>query len=175
MRPAALFSLGVLLAFAVMGSNEAPASPPPPAGGDDPPPGLSPAELAIWRGLEPSTRAFVREVLARARGAGLAPRLVSGRRSCAEQNRLYAQGRTSSGAIVTQARGCRSWHVQRRAVDVAFPKGAEAGYAQLGAIAKELGGKWGGDFPGFPDVGHLEYHPGLTIEQVCPDPDNCKD
>jgi hypothetical protein len=175
-RPAALFGLGVLLVFAAMSSEAAASSPPRPAGGDDPPEGLAPSELAIWRGLEPSTRAWLRQVLARARAAGLRPVLVSGRRSCAEQTRLYAQGRTSPGQVVTHAKGCRSWHVHGRAVDVAFPKGAPASsYAQLGAIAKELGGRWGGDFQGFADLPHLEYHPGLTIEQACPDPDNCKD
>lgn len=148
---------------------------PPPAGGDGPP-GLSPRELALWSALEPSTREFVREVLARARAAGLAPRLTSGRRSCAEQNRLYAQGRTAPGAIVTHARGCQSWHVAGRAVDVTLGASAPASeYAKIGAIGKELGGKWGGDFPGFPDLGHLEYHPGLRIEDVCPNPDNCTD
>ena len=35
---------------------------------------------------------------------GLAIRFVSGRRTCAEQNRLYAQGRTTAGQIVTHAR-----------------------------------------------------------------------
>lgn len=38
-------------------------------------------------------------------------------------------------------------------------------------------GVWGGDFPGFGaggDAGHFEYHPGLKIAEVCPDPSRCE-
>lgn len=150
----------------------APPSPaPPPA--DWPP--LTPAERALLAKLHPDMQSFTRRVLEAARREGLAPRLISGRRTCAEQNALYAQGRTSPGPVVTHARGCQSWHVQGRAVDFEIPGGKAADYARVGQIAKDLGGKWGGDFKGFFDQWHLEYHPGLTIEQACPDPDNCKD
>lgn len=170
MVPVLLLGAFALGAFALASRSRAP-SPAPPAA--QPP--LSPAESALLAKLDPSAQAFVLQVLRELRAAGLAPQLVSGRRTCAEQNALYAKGRTTAGPVVTQARGCQSWHVAGRAVDVQFPRGTPEQYAQLGAIAKNLGGKWGGDFPGFPDVGHIEFHPGLRIEDVCPNPDNCSD
>lgn len=111
---------------------------------------------------------------AAANAAGLAFVARSTRRTCAQQNELFAIGRTpgDTRAIVTKAQGCISWHVLGRAVDVTMTQGS---YAELGALAKSMGWKWGGDFPGFPDVGHVEYHPGLTIEQVCPSPSACSD
>ena len=139
--------------------------------------GATPGPLAggekILEGLTPDTVAFVLEVARRARAEGITIRLVSGRRTCAQQNALYSQGRTTPGPIVTGARGCLSWHVQGRAVDFEpQPRNAQA-YARVGAIAVELGGVWGGSFSNLNDIGHIEYHPGRKIHDVCPDPDNC--
>ena len=113
---------------------------------------------------------------------GLSIRLVSGRRSCALQNQLYAQGRSVPGTIITHARGCVSWHVAGRAVDFDFGhpwstghRPTEADYAHVGALWESLGGVWGGHFAGFVDLPHLEYHPGLKIGDVCPNPDACQD
>ena len=49
-------------------------------------------------------------------------------------------------------------------------------YERLGSMAKDLGAFWGGDFVGFPDVGHIQAFsnganlvqkfPGLTFEYV---------
>lgn len=44
--------------------------------------------------------------------------IVSAFRSFDEQNKLFAQGRTSAGQIVTKARGGQSWHNFGLAVDV---------------------------------------------------------
>lgn len=112
------------------------------------------------------------------RATGLDLRVRSGRRTCAEQDRIYQQGRESSGDVVTYASGCRSWHVLGRAVDM-DPVDAAGGarpladYQTAGALWKAMGGRWGGDFPGFPDIGHFEWHPGMTIEQACPSPSYC--
>jgi len=113
---------------------------------------------------------------------GIHLRLVSGRRTCAQQNGLYALGRTAPGQIVTDARGCRSWHVVGRAVDFDFGqppslgrRPTEADYAHVGALWQSLGGVWGVRVSGGVDLPHLEYHPGLTITQVCPNPDACRD
>jgi hypothetical protein len=114
-----------------------------------------------------------------ARKTGLSLQVRSGRRTCAEQNAIYAQGRSTPGEVVTHASGCRSWHVAGRAVDanVLLPNGAtstnEADYAYAGALWKSLGGGWGGDFPGFPDIGHFELHPGFSIDSVCPSDGSC--
>lgn len=123
--------------------------------------------------LTPDTAMFLMKVKAEAARSGVLIRYVSGIRTREQQNALYAQGRTAPGAIVTHAKGCRSWHVQGRAADFAIlsKDKSKAAYEIVGTIAKSLGGKWGGDFPGFPDLGHIEYHPGMAIEDVCKDPE----
>jgi len=112
-------------------------------------------------------------------GNGL--RVRDGRRTCEEQDAIYAQGRTTSGAIATNARGCKSWHVLGRAVDAdpfnphtgdVFP-GNSTEYRVLGVIWKKLGGVWGGDFSGLYDPGHFEWHPDKSIEDVCPENMSC--
>lgn len=110
---------------------------------------------------------------------GLKLRVRSGRRTCAEQAQQWAIGRTAPGEKVTFAKGCRSWHVLGRAVD-ADPVGAFPScdlYTIAGEIWENMGGRWGGRFPGFGpcgDSGHFEWHPGLSMEALCPDPDDCE-
>lgn len=101
------------------------------------------------------------------------PAIVSTIRTCAEQNKLYAQGRTDPGAIVTNARGCLSWHVLARAFDITLPGGKVADYEKLGLFWESMGGYWGGRIADLGDWGHFEWHPGYKIEQMCPNPDNC--
>jgi len=100
-------------------------------------------------------------------------KLRSGVRTCAQQNALYAQG-----PAVTKARGCQSWHVVGRAVDLdpVTPQGTyrpDADYRALGASWKLMGGYWGGDITGLYDAGHFQWSPGLTIQGMCPNPDAC--
>ena len=63
--------------------------------------------------LVPTQRA-ARKFMAATGGAGLtsglSARLISGTRTFAEQDRLYAQGRTEPGNVVTNARGGQSNH-----------------------------------------------------------------
>lgn len=96
--------------------------------------------------------------------------MVSGFRSNAEQAVLFEQGRTTPGAIVTNASAGRSWHNYGLAFDVAlrglrgpvFPED-DSFWESVGAAGRAVGLKWGGDFG---DVPHFEYHPGLTIDDA---------
>jgi peptidoglycan L-alanyl-D-glutamate endopeptidase CwlK len=116
--------------------------------------------------------------LAAAEGIGIHP--ISTKRSCAEQDAIYAQGRTAPGAIVSGAAGCKSWHVWGRAIDLlAVRDGKVVGntgdpvYDWLGAQAEKIGMVWGGKFSWGRDAPHFEYHPGVKISEVCPDPSQC--
>lgn len=88
--------------------------------------------------------------------------LVSqGFRSIEEQNKLYAQGRTTKGKIVTNARGGQSKHNYGKAVDFCFIVNGEASwderlYRNIGRWAKIVGLKWGGDWKSFKDLPHVE-------------------
>ena len=131
--------------------------------------------------VEWQTRDRMKTLAARfgsATGFHLRVRPLGGRRTCAQQNAIYAQGRGEGGEIATYASGCKSWHVLGRALDVDPVDGSgrmqpASTYKTAGDLWQSMGGKWGGYFPGFPDIGHFEWHPGLTIEQACPDPSYC--
>jgi hypothetical protein len=119
-------------------------------------------------GLTPWMRDKLGELLRFADKHGIAARVVSTRRSCAEQDAIYASG----PGTVTQAHGCVSWHVWGRAADLEVSPAS--GYAVLGDEWKRMGGVWGGDFS-FGDIGHFEWHPGVRIEDVCPSDAMCPD
>ena len=68
--------------------------------------------------LEPATALKARRFLDAARKAGIDLRAISGRRTCAQQDQLYAQGRTAPGNIVTKARCGQSAHNYGLAIDV---------------------------------------------------------
>lgn len=126
--------------------------------------------------LESSARMEFAELLEEARKRGLSDvRIVSGKRSCAEQNQIYAQGRTEPGTIVTGARGCQSWHVWGRAIDLSATGATRVSWEKLGLWWEARGGSWGGRFPNVDDPGHFEWHPGLRMVDVCPDPDACEE
>jgi peptidoglycan L-alanyl-D-glutamate endopeptidase CwlK len=90
---------------------------------------------------------------------------VQGLRTEEEQAKLYAQGRTAPGPIVTQAESAAtSPHGRGAALDFAvldqlrrptWDYGAVGMYNVVGNIAKTQGLVWGGDFR-HPDRPHIE-------------------
>ena len=102
---------------------------------------------------------------------GIHIEVVQGLRTYAEQDALYAQGRTKSGKIVTKAVGGFSNHNFGLAVDVCpFVDGkpawnaAESVWQAIGAAGKQAGLDWGGGWKSFQDKPHLEL-PGLTLSE----------
>jgi hypothetical protein len=89
-------------------------------------------------------------------------RVAQGLRTKAEQDDLYAQGRTKPGKIVTNARGGQSNHNSGVAIDVYIVKCD--GTIDLNKripqevvdIAKQEGFEWGGDWKKFKDYPHFE-------------------
>lgn len=97
---------------------------------------------------------------------------ISGHRSYAEQDRLFAQGRTAPGPVVTKARGGFSNHNFQIAVDAALFTadgqylGTSPLYKQLGPIvAKYPTLEWGGNWK-FVDEPHIQWRTGLTMAQL---------
>lgn len=125
-------------------------------------------------GLTSDTLDALQDLKSFADRSGIAFSVRSALRTCDEQQAIFEQGRVMPGPIVTKAEGCESWHVLGRAVDINIPNGTTADYQKLGLFWEELGGHWGGNFGGFPDIGHFEWHPGLVIEEVCPVPSDCE-
>ena len=113
------------------------------------------------------------EVIKRAYKEGIYVQYSAGYRSYAEQDALYAQGRTKSGNIVTNARGGQSNHNFGLAVDFFLydSKGnavwtVDSNWRRVAQIGKDLGFEWGGDWKSFPDAPHLEMTGGLSLAQL---------
>lgn len=112
-------------------------------------------------GLKPLVLSKFNDLKAICAQNGITIGFVSGYRSIADQNALYAQGRTNPGNIVTNAKGGQSLHNYGVAFDVCplvngnfdwnsnlFPK--------IGALGKTLGLEWGGDWTSFTDLPHFQ-------------------
>lgn len=96
--------------------------------------------------------------------------LTAGFRSIAEQNDLYAKGRTKPGKKVTNARGGDSWHNWGLAADYVFVINGkvtwDGPWATFGKIARECGLEWGGDFKSIVDRPHVQWTQGKTLAQM---------
>lgn len=97
--------------------------------------------------------------------------VVQGLRTFAEQDALFAQGRSKPGQIVTRAKGGQSNHNYGLAVDLCpFVDGKPiwnappAEWFELGKEAMKRGLEWGGDWKKFIDKPHVQI-PGLTVNQ----------
>ena len=90
-------------------------------------------------------------------------------RDVASQNALYAQGRTTPGHIVTNARGGQSFHQFRVAFDtvpVICGKpvwDAMQVWLSIGHIGKSCGLEWAGDWKSFPEKPHFQFTGGLSL------------
>ncbi len=119
--------------------------------------------------LHPAFQPLARRFLEKCLGEGHDVIITCGYRSASEQDALYAQGRTTPGKRVTNARGGQSWHNYGLAIDVVFVKDGKAWWNgpwnALGAIGEGLGLTWGGRFK-LVDRPHFEWHPGLTIAKA---------
>lgn len=98
--------------------------------------------------------------------------VVSGLRTAAEQDALYAQGRSAPGHIVTNARAGYSMHNYGLAVDVVpYLSGSSgqlnwrANTAQFRAMVAALEAQdliWGGSWKSLPDDDHFQM-PGVPV------------
>lgn len=121
--------------------------------------------------LHPSMRAAATMLLTRAEMQGIKLRITSGDRSYAEQDALYAQGRTKPGGIVTNAKAGESWHNFALAIDVVpIDKNGHADWdgpwERIGEIGKSIGLEWGGDWKTFKDRPHFQMRHGRTLQEM---------
>ena len=109
------------------------------------------------------------------RSAGWWVKVICGTRTYAEQEELYAKGRTEPGSIVTNARSGYSMHNFGLAFDIGVFDGTKyvsdgLGYKAAGMIGRDLGLVWGGDFKSISDEPHFEIHPkwafGMTNKEM---------
>lgn len=139
--------------------------------------------------LHPAIREEVKEIYAEIcealKGKALC-RFSYTLRTYAEQNALYAQGRTAPGPVVTQARGGRSYHNFGLAIDIVlvvdkdsngsfetaswdtktdFDGDGKSDWQEAVNIFKQHGYTWGGDWK-FVDKPHFEKTFGLSVAEL---------
>ena len=105
--------------------------------------------------------------------------IVQSYRTYAQQDALYAKGRTAPGSVVTRAKGGQSNHNFALAVDV-FPLW-EDGQLHMDAksdkknvqilrtiapVGKSIGLEWGGDWKSIVDNPHFQLKTGKTMAQL---------
>ena len=97
--------------------------------------------------------------------------IVSTLRTFAEQDELYAQGRTKPGKRVTNAKGGQSLHNYGVAIDFAliidgktaswedlkdFDGDRKADWMEIVGVFEQAGWEWGGRWKSFTDKPHLQ-------------------
>lgn len=87
-------------------------------------------------------------------------RITQAKRTMAEQQSLYDQGRIKPGHIVTNAKPGASFHNYGLAVDLVRLNSGKADWnynmAQLLPFAEKVGISWGGNWKKFKDYPHFE-------------------
>ena len=136
--------------------------------------------------IHPVLRNEVREIyeeICKALSDNVRCRFTHTLRTFAEQDALFAQGRTKPGRIVTNARSGRSWHNYGMAIDIVllvdknrdgvfesaswdtkadFDGDGRRDWIEIVNIFKEYGWEWGGDWK-FYDAPHFQKTMGQTI------------
>lgn len=109
-------------------------------------------------------------------------RVTCGLRSFEEQDKLYAQGRTAPGKIVTKVKGGYSYHNYGLAFDFCllikdgkeavwshtkdFDKDSIPDWMEFVNLFKSAGYEWGGDWKSFKDRPHLQKTFGFKVEEL---------
>jgi peptidoglycan L-alanyl-D-glutamate endopeptidase CwlK len=149
-----------------------PASPPPvqPAPPPNPFNALNDKRLA---GLHPILATRGRSMIDLCGHAAVALLVTQGLRTYAEQDALYAQGRSAPGKIVTYARGGESYHNFGLAFDVVvldalgkadWDSGHPA-WATAAEIGQSVGLEWGGSWKKLKDLPHYQYTAELDLKE----------
>lgn len=110
------------------------------------------------------------------RANGIDLLITSTYRDPAEQDALYAQGRTKPGKKVTNAKGGQSMHNYRLAYDVVPLRNGKAVWGttgddlvlwnRVGALGKAAGLEWAGDWKSFKEFPHFQWTGGLTLKEL---------
>jgi peptidoglycan LD-endopeptidase CwlK len=122
--------------------------------------------------LHPVVADLCRKFIAKCKAAKIDVLITSTYRDAASQNALYAQGRTTKGRKVTNAKAGQSFHNYRLAFDfVPIINGKAqwddlAAFTKCGEIAESLGLQWAGRWVKFKELAHCQYTKGLTLADL---------
>lgn len=125
---------------------------------------VDPRSEKVIATLLPEVQPIARALVQKAAQSGIQIKIISGLRTYAEQNELYARGRTQPGPKVTNARGGYSNHNFGIAFDVGVFEGSKylgesVKYKAVGALGMDLGLEWGGNWKTIIDEPHFQLRP----------------
>ena len=120
--------------------------------------------------LNPKVAAMCSEFINQCKAQGIDVIVTSTYRDMESQNALYAQGRTTDGKIVTNAKGGQSFHNWKVAFDFCPIVNGKAAWSdtalfqKCGAIGEGVGLEWAGRWAGkFKEMAHFQYTNGLSL------------
>lgn len=127
--------------------------------------------------LHPRVQAMCRAHVAACKAQGIDLLVTCTLRTAAEQDELYAQGRTKPGSIVTSVKGGDSWHQYRLAYDVVplvngkpiwgFSGADGVLWNTVGTLGEQCGLLWAGRWKGtLRELAHFQWTDGLTIADL---------
>jgi len=124
--------------------------------------------------LLPEVKAKVEDFIKACQHSGIDLLVTSTYRDNESQDALYAQGRTTEGRIVTNAKGGESFHNYRCAVDVvplvngkADWDGSHPVWAIIGELGEQAGLEWAGRWTGhLREMAHFQFTGGLSLAEL---------
>ncbi|MGI6226996.1 MAG: M15 family metallopeptidase [Peptococcales bacterium] len=136
-------------------------------------PDLLKLEVPVMRDLDllhPDLKVKAEKLIELAKSKGINIILSQTWRTKAEQDTLYAQGRTTPGSIVTNVKYPFSLHCWGVAFDVAVIINGKASWIaahfdQVGPLGESLGLEWGGRWQNFPDRPHFQL-PNISVSDL---------
>lgn len=122
--------------------------------------------------LHPKVASMAIHFINECKDQGIDILITSTYRDNESQNLLYAQGRTTAGKKVTNARAGQSFHNYRLAFDFVPIVNGKADWNNLktfhkcGEIAESIGLEWAGRWKSFKELAHCQFTNGLTIADL---------
>jgi len=119
--------------------------------------------------LHPKVKDLAEKFISVCKEHGFEILIYSTYRDIEAQNKIYAQGRTIAGKIVTNAKGGQSFHNYRVAFDwvptiAGKPLWSDAtAYLKCAELGEALGLEWAGRWKSFKETAHLQYTGGLSL------------
>jgi peptidoglycan L-alanyl-D-glutamate endopeptidase CwlK len=131
-----------------------------------------PASNDLLSRVAPTLATKGRNLIQGCREAGVTIRVSQSLRTWAEQDALYARGRTAPGEIRTNARAGESFHNFGMAFDIELLDcgrvtwdSRHPGWRIAGEIGSGLGLLWGGHWKTIKDLPHFEIRGRLTLQE----------
>ena len=120
--------------------------------------------------LKPKVAAMCSEFINQCKAKGIDVIITSTYRDLESQAALYAQGRTTAGKIVTNAKAGQSFHNYKVAFDFCPIVNGKAQwndailFSECGRIAEGIGLEWAGHWKGkFKETAHCQYTNGISL------------